>query len=118
MQLAGKFGHYAVAFATIAFVSASPLSAQDVAPPGIAKSIPPKIPSDIFVAPGYMYQPLISPDGENIAFRERLDKKTYLSIRPVDGTHLKRLALPEKHSVNWYRWASDNKLLISVTGIG
>ena len=97
-----------------------PTLGQEVAALGNTTStaIPAKIPSDVFVAPGYAYRPLISPDGQKIAFRERLEKKIYLSIRPIDSTHLKRLALPEKHNLNWYRWASDSKLLISVTGIG
>ncbi len=94
------------------------IAETEAAPRAAGAAIPAKIPSDVFVDPGYIFRPLISPDGQKIAFRERLAKKIYLSIRPVDGTRLTRLALPEKHSVNWYRWASDNKLLISVTGIG
>ena len=116
-----KWGKLTGATSAIFLASISlilPASAQDTPTPISASSAPPKIPSEVFVAPGYMYRPLISPDGQKIAFRERLDKKIYLSVRPVDGTHLKRLALPAKHSLNWYRWASDAKLLISVTGVG
>lgn len=118
MKKWGKFIGATGAFFLASLCLVLPASAQDATAPVNASSPPQKIPSEVFVAPGYMYRPLISPDGQKIAFRERLDKKIYLSIRPVDGTHLKRLALPAKHSLNWYRWASDAKLLISVTGVG
>jgi dipeptidyl aminopeptidase/acylaminoacyl peptidase len=82
------------------------------------RSIPPLIPTATFVDPGYIRNPIISPDGQKLVFRERIGKETYIGIKPIDSDAIKRFGLPEKHSLNWYRWASDNRLLISVTGVG
>lgn len=82
------------------------------------KAIPPLIPSATFVDPGYIRGPIISPDGQRLVFRERINKKTYIGIKPVDGDEIKRIALPEKQTLNWYRWAGDDHLLISISGVG
>lgn len=83
-----------------------------------AKTIPPLIPSATFVDPGYLRNPIISPDGQRLVFRERIKKETFIGIKPVDGDDIKRLGLPEKQTLNWYRWAGDDHLLISISGVG
>lgn len=79
-------------------------------------SAPAEVPVEAFVEPGNIVRPIISPSGAMIVFRETIADKTFVSFRPVDGEKITRIALPERHSLNWYRWAGDNKLLISVTG--
>jgi dipeptidyl aminopeptidase/acylaminoacyl peptidase len=79
---------------------------------------PPLIPTDIFVDPGYIRGPIISPNGQLLVFRERMGEETLVGIKPVDGTEIKHIRLPEKHTLNWYRWAGDDHLLISITGVG
>jgi dipeptidyl aminopeptidase/acylaminoacyl peptidase len=79
---------------------------------------PPIIPTATFVDRGYLRGPIISPDGQRLVFREYIGKKTFVGIKPVDGKSITRIGLPEKHTLNWYRWAGDDHLLISVTGVG
>ncbi len=118
----GKFVNIVLpAFLTFAALS-SPLQAETVtnsennSPSSMAASdTPVKVPIDAFVEPGNLVQPLISPNGQKIVFRERASDKTYVSFRAVDGDEVTRIAFPEKHSLNWYRWAGDDNLLISVT---
>jgi dipeptidyl aminopeptidase/acylaminoacyl peptidase len=83
-----------------------------------SKPIPPLIPSATFADPGYIRSPIISPDGQRLVFRERINKETFIGIKPVDGDNIKRLGLPEKQTLNWYRWAGDDHLLISISGVG
>ncbi len=104
--------------ALLALILASPLSAQAQEAAVETSSIPPLIPSAAFVDPGYIRHPIISPDGLNLVFRESIGKETYVGIKPVDSSEIKRIGLPEKHTLNWYRWAGDDQLLISVTGVG
>lgn len=93
-----------------------PAIAQEMA--ADSKPIPPLIPSATFTDPGYIRSPIISPDGQRLVFRERINKETFIGIKPVDGDNIKRLGLPEKQTLNWYRWAGDDHLLISISGVG
>ena len=104
--------------AILALACVSPISAEAQESVAETKSVPPLIPSEDFVDPGYIRDPIISPDGLNLVFRENIGKNTFVGIKPVDSAEIKRIGLPEKHSLNWYRWAGDDQLLISVTGVG
>lgn len=95
---------------------AAPAMAEDAST--TQRQIPPLIPTETFVDPGYLRGPIISPDGQRLVFRERIGKKTFVGFRPVDGDNVTRIGLPDKHTLNWYRWAGDNRLLISITGVG
>ncbi|MBL0022546.1 MAG: S9 family peptidase [Sphingomonadales bacterium] len=52
-----------------------------------------------------------------MAFRVYQNKKTYLNIKTIGEASILQNALPEKHSLNWYRWAGPDRLVISLTGI-
>jgi dipeptidyl aminopeptidase/acylaminoacyl peptidase len=95
---------------------ASPVS-KPAAVPAAVDAKPPIIPTDDFVEPGSVFRPLISPNGQRLVFRERIGKNTYIALKPVDGTKIERIGLPEKTQLRWYRWANDNILLISMGGI-
>ena len=99
-------------------ITISPQNAQAEETEAATKSIPPLIPSATFVDPGYLRNPIISPDGQKLVFREQINKKTYIGIKPVDSDTVKRIALPEKQNLKWYRWAGDDKLLIAISAVG
>jgi dipeptidyl aminopeptidase/acylaminoacyl peptidase len=115
MRLFGAALYGAVISASLA---AAPLFANTDTATEEAKPIPPLIPSAAFVNRGFIREPVISPDGQRLVFRERLGDQTAVGIKPVNGDQIKHIGLPPKHSLNWYRWAGDNHLLISITGVG
>jgi dipeptidyl aminopeptidase/acylaminoacyl peptidase len=79
------------------------------------RPIPPLIPAATFVDPGYIRKPVISPDGTKLVFRERIGKKTLIGIKPVDSDTITHVGLPEGYQLDWYRWAGDKRLLISIS---
>ena len=80
-----------------------------------ATSVKPElIPIEIFTAPGDMSGPVLSPDGSRIVYKEKIKDKTYLTIQKVEDESRKRLEVSS--TVNWFRWAGDQRLLFS-TGI-
>ncbi|MFZ1476294.1 MAG: prolyl oligopeptidase family serine peptidase, partial [Sphingorhabdus sp.] len=95
----------------------SPVQAQTATPVSALEKIPSKIPTDTFVGKSVFKQPIISPDGKRLAFRVYQNKKTYLNIKTIGEASILQNALPEKHSLNWYRWAGPDRLVISLTGI-
>lgn len=104
---------------TFALLALSPANAAPAAPATAteAATVPPKIPADIFVAPGFLRGPIISPDGARLLFRESLDDKTFLGIKKIAEDRIIHLAIPEKHSLNWYRWAGSSRILVSISGV-
>ena len=70
------------------------------------------IPIKMFTAPGHIFQPMISPDGERIIYREEVGEKNYLTIMSIDKEkEKKRLGVPLQ--LNWYRWAGNGLAAIS-----
>lgn len=100
--------------AILALAVASPAYALAEEPVAETNSIPPLIPSATFADPGYLRHPVISPDGQRLAFRERIDNETYIAIKPIDGDEITRLPIAEKRELNWYRWASPTRLIMSI----
>jgi dipeptidyl aminopeptidase/acylaminoacyl peptidase len=72
------------------------------------------IPTALFAESGRVRSPLLSPDGTKLVFREQMADKTYLTIDYFGSSPAYRVAMPEKTDLNWYRWAGNEKLLISV----
>jgi dipeptidyl aminopeptidase/acylaminoacyl peptidase len=77
-------------------------------------AIPPKIPTDVFVNPGVFKRPIISPDGTRIAYRVYWKNQTYLNVKNFGDGQIQQNAIPPKHSLNWYKWAGPDQLLISL----
>ncbi len=88
-------------------------SAKILAPTAL-EAKPAKIPSDKFVDPGFIRDVIISPDGARVVFRESVNNKSYIGIKKVEGGPVSHIAVPEKNSVRWIRWAGSNRLLISL----
>tara|TARA_R110000850_G_scaffold38795_1_gene100853 strand:- start:2168 stop:4156 length:1989 start_codon:yes stop_codon:yes gene_type:complete len=89
----------------------APVAAQPPAPQDKAERD--FIPIKTFTAPGHIHQPLISPDGKRIIYREKIGEKNYLTILTIDkDKEKKRLGVPLR--LNWYRWAGNDRLIFSV----
>ena len=89
----------------------APVAAQPRAPQDKAERD--FIPIKTFTAPGHIHQPLISPDGKRIIYREKIGEKNYLTILTIDkDKEKKRLGVPLR--LNWYRWAGNDRLIFSV----
>lgn len=59
--------------------------------------------------------PKISPNGERILFSTQSGGKTIVAFRGIADSRLNPIVLPDRLDLNWYRWASDTRILISVS---
>ncbi len=57
---------------------------------------------------------LLSPDGQRFAFRGRGNGREQLAYRGVFEGALGGIQIPDKVELNWFRWAGNDQLLISV----
>ena len=103
-------------FAIIA--TAPSVLAQTAETPAPSVEIPPLISSADFVDPGYFRRPMLSPDGQKMVFRVFQGEQTWMAVRNVEGGPTQKIAVPKKHSLNWYRWAGNTQVLVSITGVG
>lgn len=78
---------------------------------------PELIPPDTFAAPGQMVRPELSPDGLKMVYREQIGSTKLLTIKTIDGGKIERIKVPENNDLKWYRWAGDDKILMSVRGV-
>lgn len=112
----------------IAAVSASlqaQTATQTTAPaatpkPNVASADAPvaRIPAAAFAKRSGFLSMVISPDGSQIATRVMLDGKVNLAILDaVTRMPLRRVELPGKQRLEWYRWAGNGKLLLSISSV-
>lgn len=110
--------------------TASPAHAQPILIPGIAPSLdavvpvaaqgattarPPRIASAILAAQPLMSRPRLSPDGASLAARMTMNGRQLLAVVPIYGGEPRYIAIDVGDvSLNWYRWAGNGTLLISV----
>jgi dipeptidyl aminopeptidase/acylaminoacyl peptidase len=76
---------------------------------------PAKIPTEIFAQPELLRSPLISPVGDRFVTRLNRGGKEYLGIYSVAAGLLKAMAAPDKAEISWYRWAGNDRLLVSIS---
>jgi dipeptidyl aminopeptidase/acylaminoacyl peptidase len=79
-----------------------------------ASATPDLLPSEIFAAPRNLVGPKLSPDGQNMVYREQIGNNKFIAIENIATKAVKRILEPEKADLSWYRWAGDNRLLIAV----
>ncbi|MEO1044394.1 MAG: alpha/beta fold hydrolase [Pseudomonadota bacterium] len=97
-----------------------PLSAYADEPSESAEQAPVTvefIPAEAFAAPQHIVGPQLSPDGNSMVYRERLKDKSYLTIHNFETAKLGRLSVPEKSHIKWYRWAGNDRILMSIRQI-
>lgn len=108
---------FLISIAAMFAAVASPqfVSAQTANP---ESAVPPRIAVDDFVDAGFLRGPMLSPDGEQMMFRETLNKKTFIGIKRLEASKINHIAVPEKNHLKWYRWAGPNQALISISSTG
>ena len=70
-----------------------------------------------FGALPFMNFPEISPDGSRMAARGHVDGRTVLIVSTLSATQTTSVTLPSPpdHQLDWYRWAGNGKLLVSIS---
>jgi dipeptidyl aminopeptidase/acylaminoacyl peptidase len=103
-------------------VMASSLGAQaPAAAPAAdaAEAPPPLIPPSNFAGRSNFWDTTLSPDGTMLAFMRRDDAGVKMIIRKVDDKAVVRsFATDPSNNFEWYRWVTNDKLLISVSSTG
>lgn len=72
---------------------------------------------DTFAAPGQMVRPILSPNGLKYVHREQMGSTKLLTIKTLETGAIERIKVPENNRLNWYRWAGNDKILVSIRGI-
>lgn len=60
-------------------------------------------------------RPMLSPDGQRFLFSTQRQGKTFVVFRGLTESVLHNFALPEKLELNWFRWAGNDRFLMSVS---
>lgn len=91
-----------------------PLAAQELAPTAAAEAAPS---AEDFAALPLIEAPVLSPSGSSLLFSYQRNSQTFVAVRSLDGGALKTIAVPEKFELNWYRWAGDERILVSASNM-
>ncbi len=80
-----------------------------------AAEIPAEIPTEAFASQSQLYGARLSPDGKHLAFTALVDEKLYLTVFDAQTLEMAdAIIVGEQDDFNWFRWAGNNRLLISV----
>jgi dipeptidyl aminopeptidase/acylaminoacyl peptidase len=58
--------------------------------------------------------PILSPDGARMLAQFSVDGQKRVGIHSFDGKPMRLLAVPKNTDLRWYRWAGNNRILISL----
>ncbi len=85
-----------------------------------AAAVPPTIPTQNFAGRSLFWNAKLSPDGSRMSFlrrsKEGQGQFAILRLSDMDFDHV--VALPKDYEIEWYRWVTDDKMLISVSTVG
>lgn len=59
--------------------------------------------------------PKLSPNGQRILFSTQSGARKFVAFRGVTDSKLNPIPMPDRFYLNWYRWAGNNRILISVS---
>lgn len=110
-----RFHDLAGVMACAAVLGAMPALAQEAEVPAVQSENPDLIPTSAFASRSQLSGARLSPDGTKFALTTMRDDVLYLSIfdansrELVDGFHI-----GERDTFNWFRWAGDSRVLLSV----
>ena len=99
-------------------LAALPLSSApaQTAPAAASEARPANIPALNFAKGSGLSDLRLSPDGSQIALRATIGEKVFIAlIDPVTRKALQKISLPEKAELEWFSWASNGKLLVSMS---
>ena len=74
----------------------------------------PRIPTSVFAQRPFMSEPVLSPDGSHIAALLDVKGKVVLGVLTSDGQLVRSQPVGEKYDINWFRWAGNDTLLVSI----
>lgn len=101
--------------APAASAAPSPGSAAAAPAAGATEAKPPRIPSSIFAQQSFVTRPKLSPDGTRLAARMNVGGKEAIGITSLtEGGQPFLVNVPDNYDLNWYRWAGNGTLLISL----
>jgi dipeptidyl aminopeptidase/acylaminoacyl peptidase len=84
-------------------------------PVAAATANPPKIPIEDLARQPDFSQIVISPDGKSVLARINSSGKSRLGIHPLTpDVRTRAVDIPEKNDLLWYRWAGNNRVLMSL----
>lgn len=81
------------------------------------KSVPARLPTAAFAHIPEVRQPRLSPAGDKLLARLRIEGKEQLGIHDLATGHLHALRPPAKSEIAYYRWAGDTRILVSIASI-
>ena len=124
-------GWFVAACASFGLATAAPLHAQEPPPqpgtepqasaptPTLEEVAPPQIPTSRFAGSSRFWDAKLSPDGRMLSFVRERSGDTEFVIAEVDTQKVVRaFAVGEDDQIEWYRWVTSNKMLISVSTMG
>lgn len=56
----------------------------------------------------------LSPDGTRVLFRSYRDGETFVGLKSLDRSGVNAFAIPKNVDLNWFRWAGDRRILMSL----
>ena len=99
--------------------AASPPPAAPAAAPA-AKPKPPRIPASAFAERSGLSEMALSPDGGKIALKA-VPKSGKVHLAVLDSqtrAGLHNLEMPAKNQLEWFRWAGNDRLIVSLSQLG
>ncbi len=103
---------WAIRLVWLAVASLMPAAASAAAHPE-APGKPSRIPSAAFAERPFLQAPRISPNGDLLVARLTKNQVEYIAIHDLRTGKLQAIAPPEHGEVAWYRWAGNNRILVS-----
>ncbi len=102
--------------------SAPEAKTPKIAPPKAEKAsaVPPTIPTENFAGRSLFWNAKLSPNGSRMSFlrRSKEGQGQFAILRLADMDFDRVIAMPKDYDIEWYRWVTDEKLLISVSTAG
>lgn len=74
----------------------------------------PRIPTAVFAQRPSLSKPIVSPDGSHIAAMLDVKGKQFLGVMTIDGKLVRTQSVGESTDINWFRWAGNDTLLVSI----
>ncbi len=111
--------NFVLAAAVLLAVQGSPSSAQADAAPTASEvaSRPAPIPVKAFASRSELTNAVVSPKGASFAFTLRSGDQTTLSIHDAATLEAKTSIAIGETTLNWFRWAGEDRILISVVQV-
>ncbi|RQW45684.1 S9 family peptidase [Novosphingobium sp. LASN5T] len=103
----------AAAATTIMLAAGVPAHAQADAAPA-AQPRPPRIETGVLANQPFLSNPKLSPDGTQIVARMNVAGKDCIGVIKIGENNPRIMDLGNEYDLNWYRWAGNGTILISM----